>query len=121
MNRRLTLALVAPALLLAACGGEDEPAPKAETQATVKAIPSPSPDEAQAFMPELEKIIPGVSVDRGKAIDAARGTCDSILGGAQNLEQATATRFTVGLDVDQVSEAQAQRIVELVRGQAWCK
>jgi len=120
VKRIITLA--AAALLLSACSSDaDEPKPKPTSDATVKAIPSPAPNEAQAFMDRLEKIVPGAYVDRGKAIDAARGTCESILGGAQNLEQSTATRFSAGLDVDEVTPEQAGQIVELVRGESWCK
>lgn len=120
MKRTLTV-LAAVAVLAAGCGGDDdEPTPEPTSAAPVKAIPSPSPDEAQALTAELERIVPGVSVDREKAIDAARGTCESILGGAENVEQATITRFTVGLDVDEVTTDQAGQIVALVESQGWC-
>lgn len=125
MNRRLAAVLALPALMLgvSACGGdEDVPKPEATTPApAVKAIPSPAPNEAVALMDGLEQIVPGVYVDRGKAVDAARGTCESILGGAQNLQAATITRFTAGLDVDEVTPAQADQIVALVKAEPWCK
>lgn len=112
----------AAALVLAGCGGGDSGAtPEATSDVAVKAIPSPSPDEAQSLMDELEQIIPGVSVDRAKAIDAARGTCTSILGDTQNLTQATITRFTVGLDVDEVTTAQADKVIALVKSEPWCE
>lgn len=114
----MVVAVAVAVLVLAGCSSDPESEPKATP--TMKAIPSPSPDEAEALMSDLEAIVPSVSADHDKAIDAARGVCDSILGGAQNLEESTVTRFTVGLDVDEVSAEQATQIVALVKSQAWC-
>lgn len=125
MNRSLTAGIALTAiLLLASCGGgSDEPdtKPSAEksTAATTQ-IPKPTDAQADELVHELDKIAPGLANEPEDTIDNARNVCDSILGGAQNIEQSTKTRFT-GDGVESMSLEQAKQIVATVKEAPWCK
>lgn len=116
---RPTAAFIAAllALTLSACGGgEDESAPEPEPQSV---IPSPSEQEGDQLVAELEALVPGLGAQREDTIDSARNLCSSIIGGGQNLERNAAVRFSTG-DLE-VTEDQGAQIVELVRSQPWCE
>ncbi|RLV56027.1 hypothetical protein D9V41_09060 [Aeromicrobium phragmitis] len=116
---------------LAACGGEKEaggeecqPRDDETTGEFLErcdpeaAVPSPSAEEGDQLVAELDAIVPGLAAQREDAIDSARNLCSSIVGGGQNLEQNAALRFSTG-DLE-VTDSQGAQIVELVRSQPWC-
>lgn len=125
MNRSLTAGIaLTTALVLASCGGgSDEPDTKPTSEKSTAAttqIPKPTDTQADALVHELDKIAPGLASEPEDTIDNARNVCDSILGGAQNLEESTKTRFT-GDGVESLSIDQAKQIITAVKAAPWCK
>lgn len=109
------------AVLVAGCAGS----PKTETPSSAAAAPAsqiPKPDAAQAasLRAELAKINP--LLDNDKAVDNSRNQCTSILGGspADKLITAAKTRFTGG-QMESVSDAEAQQIIDVIKTNGFCK
>lgn len=112
-------------LLLAGCGtSADEPAAKPEAKETsapaTSLIPKPTETQAADLVETLNDIAPGLADEPEDTVDNARNTCTSILSGANNLVEATKTRF-VGDGVETLTNAQAKAIVKAVKAEVWCK
>lgn len=107
------------AVLVAGCAGS----PKTETPssaAPASQIPKPDAAQAASLRAELAKINP--RLDNDKAVDNSRNQCTSILGGspADKLITAAKTRFTGG-QVESVSDAEAQQIIDVIKTNGFCK
>ena len=116
------------AVLVAGCAGS----PKTETPtastaaassaaaAPVSQIPKPDAAQAASLRAEFAKINP--LLDNDKAVDNSRNQCTSIRGGvsADKLITAAKARFAGG-QVKSVSDAEAQRIIDVIKANGFCK
>lgn len=123
MIRTITM-LALTAVLLAGCGGSDdkpaESAATSEAPAASSQIPSPSAPEGDELVQQLDAIAPGLATEPDDTIANARNTCSSILGGGQNLQAATVTRFS-GDGVETLTPEQADKIADTIKAAPWCK
>ena len=139
MKKSITsLAIGLLTITLSACGGaESQPAPETTTApetatapeetaapettavSEVVTIPKPTEEQAQALRASFAEINP--LLDHDGVVDDARNTCQSMLGGIEeaNLIRATTMRFTAP-GLSDVSEAEAVRIVEVIRANGFC-
>lgn len=112
------------ALLVTGCAGApkaDKPAATSAPAATaVSQIPKPNAAQAASLRSELAKINP--LLDNTKAVDNARNQCSSILGEAptDRLVASAKARFTGG-QVKSVSDAEAQKIIDVINANGFCK
>ncbi len=114
-------AMLGAVLVLAGCSGgdsdvdfESEPEPTAQTDV----IPSPMADQATALVDTLATIIPALADSPDDTVDLARNTCTSIIGGANNVDDAIRVRFAV--DGTEPTDEQVQQIREVIEAEPWC-
>lgn len=117
--KRLSLAVLPLALVLAACGGGDDDSDAAPTPTYVSSIPSPAAEDVPLLLAHLQKALP--ELDGDHAVSDARNTCSSILGGSTSavLQRNTIIRFSRKGVV--VTPAQATKLLAVVRAEPWCK
>lgn len=127
--RRFIAVTIAGAVLLAGCstdsGGEID---DAATSAPIEAPTIPSPDAGQGatLVAVLAEIDSSMGEKPEKTIDRARNMCDSMLaerrgeGGNFTLVETVKKRF-IGLeDTDELTDAQAQQIIDAIDAGVWC-
>lgn len=108
--------------LLSSCGSDPTPKPAETSQTITSPIPKPSTSEIQPLLMKLYDVLPGLSTDPEKAVDAARSTCESVLGGGRRTQWATQQRFSAGFTtIDDVTTEQADQIIAIVKEEPWCK
>jgi hypothetical protein len=123
MKKTVYVSLAALTVLLAAgCSSPkaETPAPASTTATATSSIPKPDAAQTASLRAELAKINP--LLDNEKTVDNARNQCTSILGGAPDdkLIAAAKTRFTGG-QVKAVSDQEAQRIIDVINANGFCK
>jgi hypothetical protein len=115
--------ILVPLALLTACGGggdEARPSTPAVTSAPASSIPSPSQPQAGALLGQLAGV--SSTLNDTRSVSRARDLCSQILGGvtADKLVSGTVTRFS-GDASGQITDAQAQQVVDIVRSAEWCR
>lgn len=110
MKHLIAPALLAAALILAGCS-ESVPAPAP--------VPSPDTVQTQNLTAEILKINPILANE--KAIDAAKDTCTSILGGTNDadLVKSLQDRFKT-VDNPAVTEAEGLALLAAIKSNGFC-
>lgn len=125
MNKIAKIASIATLTVLLAAGCSstpkaDAPAPASTMAAPVSSIPKPDAAQTASLRAELAKINP--LLDNDKSVDNARNQCTSLLENStpDKLIAAAKTRFTGG-QVKVVTDDEAQRIIDIIKANGFCK